>query len=65
MVSTLTERGLIKISDIEIEGSVGGEIAVTPFVTFVPELRPNASVEIPYRLTYVIFLYLYLNIIVL
>ncbi|MEM7001669.1 MAG: Ig-like domain-containing protein [Pseudomonadota bacterium] len=51
VVGNVSNEGLIKIFDIEVDGSVGGGISVVPLVTYIPELRPGQTVEVPFLLT--------------
>jgi choice-of-anchor C domain-containing protein len=40
--------GLIKIFNIDVEGSRGGGLTVTPLTNFVPELRPGEMIQLPF-----------------
>ena len=47
--ATLTNSGLIKVRDIDIEPMTTADGFLQPLITYLPELGPFESVEIPYR----------------
>ncbi|MDF1554172.1 MAG: polymorphic toxin-type HINT domain-containing protein [Deferrisomatales bacterium] len=47
-----TNHGMISIFDLTIEGTELGNGRLEPLITYLPELKAQQTIEVPFRLTY-------------
>ncbi|MHB8765158.1 MAG: polymorphic toxin-type HINT domain-containing protein, partial [Deferrisomatales bacterium] len=47
-----SNKGLIRLTDLTINGTQTARARLEPLVTYLPELGPMESVDIPFRITY-------------
>lgn len=49
VIYELKNHGLIKVSDVEVSGTVRGIFTLEPLINYIPELLPQQTVRIPAR----------------
>ena len=48
----LKNYGLIQLSNVRLTGHQNGGLQLTPLITYIPEILPMQSVDVPFTLTY-------------
>ncbi len=51
-VATVSNKGLVKIEDVEISSADVLGAHLTPLINYIPEIKPGESIKIPYRVSY-------------